>query len=220
MLADIVSARVRPDRSHDRDSCILLPSVSWSTYESLLCDLKDSHAAHLAYDRGMLEIMVLSGKHELPKDLLVLLVNVIAEERGIDIKGFGSTTFRRADLARGFEPDACFYIQNEERVSEREDLDLATDPPPDLVIEIDIANPSLSKFPIFSALGIPEIWRYDGKLATIFALAGETYRECSESTAFKGVTNSMLSEFVEAGKHTKRTAWLRNLRMWARAPSA
>src|ERR671922_101249 len=83
---------------------VILRGVSWATYERLLADFQDSHAAHFAYDRGRLEIMVLSAEHEEDKDVLTLLVNVLAEEMGIDLRSFGSTTFQREDLDRGFEP--------------------------------------------------------------------------------------------------------------------
>ena len=209
--------QVHPTPPHEAVQRVILPGVSWSTYEALLADLQDSHAAHFSYDQGVLEIMVLSGKHELPREFLTLLVNVIAEERGVDVKGFGSTTFRRADLARGFEPDACFYIQNEERVSSKDEIDLSIDPPPDLVIEIDITSPSLGKFPIFAALGIPEVWRYDGARIAIFTLAGDAYVEQPESIALPKVTSAVLSEFLDASKQLKRTAWLRQVRTWVRS---
>jgi len=93
-----------------------LHGVSWATYERLLADFQDSHAAHFAYDEGRLEIMVLSAEHEEYKDMSILLVNVLAEEMDIDVRSFGSTTFQRADLERGFEPDGCFYIQHEAQV--------------------------------------------------------------------------------------------------------
>jgi len=41
---------------------VILPGVSWATYERLLADFQDSHTAHFTYDRGVLEIMVLSAK--------------------------------------------------------------------------------------------------------------------------------------------------------------
>src|SRR6266511_1547959 len=96
---------------------VILHRVSLETYELLLADFQDSHAAHFAYDRGVLEIMAPSAEHEEDKDVLTLLVNVLAEELDIDVRGFGSTTFRRTDLERGFEPDACFYIAHEAQVS-------------------------------------------------------------------------------------------------------
>src|SRR5262245_8105775 len=99
----------------------ILHGVSWATYQRLLNDFKESHAAHFAYDRGVLEIMVLSTKHERPNRTLALLVEVLAEELSIDIQRLGSTTFTREDLDKGFEPDSCFYIQNEARIRGKDD---------------------------------------------------------------------------------------------------
>ncbi|HXG22822.1 MAG TPA: Uma2 family endonuclease, partial [Methylomirabilota bacterium] len=88
--------------------CVILDSISWETYERLLAEHKESSGVHFTYDRGRLEIMVLSVQHEKPNRMLSLLVEVFAEELGIDIEGLGSTTFKRKDLDRGFEPDSCF----------------------------------------------------------------------------------------------------------------
>jgi Uma2 family endonuclease len=196
---------------------VILPGVSWSTYEALLADMQDSHAAHFAYDQGMLEIMAPSYEHESVKGYFALLINALAEELDIDVEGAGSTTFRRKDVAKGFEPDECFYIRHAELVRGKKQIDLANDPPPDLVIEIDITSPSLGKFPIFAALGVPEVWRYDGARVTIFTLAGDTYVEQPESVALPKVTGAVLSEFLVASQQLKRTAWLRQVRSWARS---
>ena len=89
---------------------IILRGISWETYEHLLDDMGDSHAAHFAYDQGKLEIMVPSERHEKPNRTLALLVDVLAEELNIDLQRLGSTTFKRKDLQKGLEPDSCFYI--------------------------------------------------------------------------------------------------------------
>ena len=91
---------------------VLLDNITWEVYKSLLAAHRDRSVPRFIYDRGQLEIMRPSAEHEQLKETVTLLVNVVAEEKGINAEGFGSTTFRRADLARGFEPDACFYIDN------------------------------------------------------------------------------------------------------------
>jgi Uma2 family endonuclease len=164
--------------------------------------------------------MVLSAKHEKPNRVLALVVEVLAEELGIDVESLGSTTFRRADLDRGFEPDSCFYIQNAERVRGKDEIDLAIDPPPDLVIEIDITSLSLDKFPIFLALGIPEVWRYDGAQVTIFTLTDGRYLEQEESRTLSQVTAAVLTDFIKKSKELKRTPWLRQVREWMRTQRA
>jgi len=200
----------------EREQHVILHGVSWATYESLLADFQESHAAHFAYDRGTLEIMVLSTKHEEPNRTIALLVEMIALEMNINVRNLGSTTFTREDLDRGFEPDTCFYIQNATRVRGKEEIDLEIDPPPDLVIEIDITHPSLDKFPIYAAVGVSEIWRYDGGRVTIFTLEDKAYRSREESAALPGLTSQILSQFVDESKTLERLEWLRQVQNWAR----
>lgn len=194
----------------------ILRGVSWATYQRLLDDFKDSHAAHFAYDRGVLEIMVLSTKHERPNRTLALLVEVLAEELNMDVQRLGSTTFTREDLDKGFEPDSCFYIQNEARVRGKDEIDLAVDPPPDLVIEIDITSPSLNKFPIYARIGVPEIWRYDGRQVQMFVLANGEYIHIEQSTIFPLLSNAVATQFLEESTKLRSTAWLRRVRTWVR----
>lgn len=201
---------------HDLDRCILLSGVSWETYEALLADMGDSHAAYFSYDQGVLEIMAPSHEHESLKHDIAVLVEILAEAMEMDVHGAGSTTFRRRDVAKGFEPDECFYIRHAETVRGKKHIDLQEDPPPDLVIEIDITNPSLNKLPIFAVLGIPEVWRYDGAQVTILTLSGNTYAERPESAALPHVTSAILTEFLTTSQQLKRTVWLRQVRAWAR----
>ena len=147
-------------------------------------------------------------------------MNVVTEELVIDVRGFGSTTFRRQDLARGFEPDSCFYIQHVEDISGKSTLDLAIDPPPDLVIEIDLTSASLDKFPIYAQVGAPEIWRYDGITLHIFHLEHQTYVEQEASTIIPILTRNVLTQFMSDSKSLKRTTWLRHLRHWVRTHQA
>lgn len=91
---------------------VLLENMPWDLYERLLEAHRDCSAPRLTYDRGRLEIMSPSAEHEQLKETVALLINIVAEEMGINAEGFGSTTFRRQELERGFEPDACFYMAN------------------------------------------------------------------------------------------------------------
>lgn len=198
---------------------VILDGISWATYERLLAE-QASSGTRFIYDRGVLEIMVVSPKHEEINRALALLVEILADEIGMDIRNLGSATFRREDLERGFEPDSSFYIQSAERISGKEELDLTVDPPPDLVIEIDITSPSLNRFPIFAAIGVGEVWRYDGARITIFTLEAGQYVERAERAALPKVTGEALTDLVEASQQLKRRAWLRRVREWAPAQAA
>ncbi|MBI4472553.1 MAG: Uma2 family endonuclease [Acidobacteria bacterium] len=191
---------------------VVLRNVSWETYERLLKDLENSSAPRLTFDRGVLEIMSPLSEHEQYNRNLSLLIEVFAEEFDIDIGNLGSTTFKREDLDRGFEPDSCFYIQNEARIRTKRRIDAAVDPPPDLLIEIDLTSDSLNKFPIFARLGVPEIWRYSSDNLAIFTLHRGNYKEQDSSPALPPLTAADLTRLLESSMTMKRTAWLRHLR--------
>lgn len=195
---------------------IMLYDISWQTYEHLLADHENRSAPRFTFDRGVLEIMSPSSEHEEYNRTISLLVEILAEALNIDIRNLGSTTFKREDLGRGFEPDSCFYIQNAERISGKSEIDPAMDPPPDLVVEIDLTSASLEKFPIYAQFGVPEIWRYDGRELMIFKLEAGKYARSNESAALPILTSQALTRFLAESKSLKRTAWLRMLRDWGR----
>jgi Uma2 family endonuclease len=124
-------------------------------------------------------------------------------------------TIRSAWQAKGAEPDTCFYVQNVTRIIGKRSLDFNTDPPPDIVVEIDVTNASASKFPIYAALGVPEIWRYDGHQAYFYHLAGEQYIEILHSQAFPFLTSTVLVQFIEQSKTEGQDAALDAARAWA-----
>ncbi len=196
---------------------IVLRNVSWLTYERLLADLGDSSSPRLTYDRGTLEIMGPSEDHEEANRALASLLDVIIEELDIDARTLGSTTFRREDLDRGFEPDSCFYIQNVARVKGKRKIDLTQDPPPDLVIEVDISSSSLDKLAIYAHLGVPETWRFDGETLTIHRLSAGGYTKSKSSLAFPFLSAARLTQFLKEAGTQKRSRWLRSVRDWLRA---
>ena len=207
-----ISPQVSPPETGHR---LILRGVSWTTYESLLADFQNSNAVHFAYDRGVLEIMAPSVKHEEPNRALSLFVDLVTGELDIEVRRLGSTTFTRKDLSKGFEPDSCFYIQSVNRIRDKEEIDLTADPPPDLVIEIDITSPSLNKFPIYAAVGVPEVWRYKGGRVQIFQREGEQYKEVEQSIVLPPLTSTVLTQFLEESRTLRSPDWLRRVQEWA-----
>lgn len=210
-----MTAVLSPPKTRN-DAFVTLPGISWETYESLLTDLSDRSVPHLTYDRGTLTIMSPTAEHEGYNRAIARLVEVLAEEFGIEVRDLGSTTFRRKEVNRGFEPDTCFYIQNERVVRGKMRLDLSVDPPPDLIIEIDITSPSLDRFPIFAQFGVPEVWRFDGERLEIFRLSGAAYERSEKSEALPFVDPDALAAFVSESFTLGRLEWLRKVREWAR----
>lgn len=211
-MAAILEPQERPTQK------VILNNISWETYERLLAENQENSGSRFNYDRGRLEIMVLSLRHEKLKHTLATIVELIAGEYGLDFEGAGSTTFRREDLERGFEPDACFYFQNVEHIRQKDEIDLTEDPPPNLVIEVDITSPSLDKFPIFSALGISEVWRFEGNNVSVYRLVEGEYMSVSESGLLSGVTAQALTNFlIQSRGNMSRPEWQQSVREWAQS---
>jgi Uma2 family endonuclease len=195
---------------------VILEGVTWDTYERLITEHGERCGTRFTYDEGVLQIMVVSSRHEEPNRTLALLVELLAEEMDVDLRRLGSMTFKRKDLQKGFEPDSCFYIQHADAVSGREEIDLRVDPPPDLTIEVDITRDSLNRFPIFAAVGIPEVWRFDGTKVMFYQLESKRYVETPNSLAFPALSDEIATRFMEQSQKLKSTAWLRKVRSWAR----
>jgi len=186
---------------------VVLSNVSWETYERLLEEHLDCSAPRFTYDQGVLEIMSPSPEHEWYNQLVSDLVKLLARELRIDILSLGSTTFKRFSTKQGFEPDSCFYVTHVREVRGKKRLDMAVDPAPDVVVEIVVTHPSVSKFPICAELRIPEIWTYDGSHLEIHQLRGSEYVESTVSRVLGGLKAKQFGEFLELGKTLDSLTW-------------
>ena len=196
---------------------LTLYEIGWEEYEQLLDRLGEGAHRRISYDNGRLEIMTPSDKHEKYKNLLHDLVLILSDELDQEVLSYGSTTLKLEPKRKGAEGDDCFYIQHAAEIGEKDRLDLTRDPPPDLVIEIDVTHDSAGKFAIYAALGLPEIWRYDGSRFSIWQLAHEAYTAAPFSLAFPFLTAEHLAEFVANSEAQGRKQARRTFRDWVRA---
>jgi Uma2 family endonuclease len=191
---------------------LIIQQCTWDEYEKLVEDLAEGFHVRVSYDCGRLEIMSPLGEHERDARVIDALVRIVSEVLDLKLENYGSATWKRRRLAKGVEPDACYYVANAERVIGKRKFDLEHDPPPDIVVEIDITNESLSKFAIYAALAVPEVWRYDGKKMQFYELARKTYREITESRFLGGLQPAMLAAALEQSTTDGQTAALRAFR--------
>ncbi len=196
---------------------VLLENISWQTYQALLRDVEEQPGIRMTYDHGILEIMVPLDPHEAYKKLLGRLVEAATEELNIEIRSLGSRTCSRKDIARGLEPDQCYYIQNELAVRGKKQLDLDQDPPPDLVIEVDITNSSINRLRLYEALQVPEVWRYDGNELTMYCLGNKKYQIRDKSKALPQLAPGQLVRFLKLAETMGETSLIRSFREWVRS---
>jgi Uma2 family endonuclease len=195
---------------------LLLHDVGWNDYEAMLEIVGERHI-RVTYDRGTMEVTMPSQRHEQAAQLLGLFVPRLAEELEIPYEPLGMTTWRKPDAEKGLEADQCYYIQNQAIVRDREVLDLDVDPPPDLAIEVDITSSSLNRMEIYAGLRVPEVWRYDGRVVTMFQLRPEgQYQGIDESLSFPGLRPADVLRFIELGSTMDKLRRARELRDWVR----
>ena len=191
---------------------VIMHGVSWQTYQRLLADRGERCGVLLAYDRGTVELRMPSQEHEWVKTTLSQIVEAVAFARDLHYRSLGSTTFGREDLARGFEPDACFYLDHAYALAPDRPLDLTVDPPPDVVIEVDITRSSLDKLPIYAALRVPEVWRYTDGQVEIRCLTADAYTLSDTSRALPGITTGMVTRFMHEARTTaNQTMWFKSV---------
>jgi Uma2 family endonuclease len=179
---------------------LILNDVPWEEYEQLLNDLGDDYGVRINYDQGRLEVMSPSTFHEMYKDLVFSMAFMLAYEFNTPFETRGSSTFKQARARKGAEPDTCFYIQNATRIVGKRRIDLSTDPPPDIVVEIDVSQESIRKLEFYAGLGVPEVWHYDERSARIYLLRDQSYVEVSSSQSFPVLTSKVLTQTLEQSK--------------------
>jgi len=146
---------------------ILLETVDWASFEAFLEQMSERPGMRLAYDAEVLELMTPLLEHEDDKEIIGDLIRALLEMLDIEFRSIGSTTLRSLAVAKGVEPDQCFYIAHESAIRGKRSIDLSVDPPPDLALEIDIPTRRDHRA-IYAALRIPELWRFDGTRLHIY----------------------------------------------------
>ena len=167
---------------------IYLPGVSYATYERLVTEIEDRRRLRISYYRGEMEIMSPTQDHERGKKLIGQMIEALTEELSIPRMSCGSTTFKDQLLDCGLEPDECYYVQHEADVRGRK-IKLGEDPPPDLVVEVDVTTSVIDRFPIYATLSFPEIWQYaDGEIVIHLLQKNGQYAVREQSVALPMVS--------------------------------
>jgi Uma2 family endonuclease len=172
------------------DHRVTLHGVTWDQYEALLAIRGDTAGVRMAYLEGELELMSPSRSHESIKKVLARLLEAYAEERGLELNGFGSMTLRSRPKERGVEPDECYELGGPKEF-------------PDVAIEVVWTSGGLDKLDIYQAFGVREvcIWR-DGRIE-IHALRSGGYEHIAGSEILPELDLTKMAELAGSSNQTQ-----------------
>jgi len=193
-----------------------LSGISWKTYVAMR-DVPENQHVRMTFDRGELEMMSPSKRHEKLAILIDRIIHAWAEERDIDIESCRTMTCRREDLGRGLEPDNCYYVRHAAAMRAREELDLSIDRPPELAIEIDITRIALDKLDLYAAIGVPEVWRCSGQSLQVYRLdsAGH-YAQHPGSGIFPAFPTAEAERVLRQAGEVSEIVLVKSFRQWVR----
>ncbi len=193
----------------------VLYGISWRIYEELR-ETPENYHVRMAYNRGTLETFLPSCQHHHISAIISRIVATWVDEMNIHVVSMGNTTWKREDLAMGLEPDSSYYVQNEPRMWTRMEIDCAVDPPFDLAVEVELSRSSVKKMPIYAALGIRELWRYDGQILRIYELVDGQYQSREASICFPNFPVAKAEEILQQVGEVRETTLMRGFRQWVR----
>jgi Uma2 family endonuclease len=214
----MATALTEPEKSAALEprQCITLSGLNWATYRKISDALSDHHV-RLTFNRGVLELMTKSRLHEVLSRLYNGFLVVLADEYEMPLSSCGGMTCDREDLERGAEPDECFYLVNEPVIRGKDQIDLTKDPPPDLMVEIDLTSSSKARMTIYAAIKVPEVWRIDAASVTVFQLSQNgSYLPADQSIYFPGLPVSGIAGFAQRLADVDQITVFREFRIWVR----
>jgi Uma2 family endonuclease len=179
------------------DERVLISGVSWEQYVTLRTALDDRASVRMTYLRGELEIMVTSAKHERIKTMIGRLLEIYALERGVELNGYGETTFQNRAVERGLEADECYVVGKE------------LGEVPELAIEVSLTSGYVDKLAVYAGLGVPEVWFWRDERIEVWRLVGDRFERREGSELLAGVPLELLASFVA---WTNQTAAVRAFR--------
>lgn len=188
--------------------------LTWAQYQQILTALPETRSARLVYACGTLEISMPLEDHEQASEIINIFIRILVLEMGLKLKSMGSTTLGREDLDRGSEPDKAYYIKNQPLVAGRK-VNLQKDPPPDLVVEIDITHTDMDKNRLYATMGVPEFWRFNGHHLQIYQLQSDQYIEIKQSPTFPIIAKEDFYAFIDSAKQDEMAAEI-EFRAWVK----
>ncbi len=163
---------------------MVVHGVTWKDYV-IAREALDGPGLRMAFCEGELELMSPLRPHEEWKTNIARLVELWALDRDVPLYGYGSTTFKNAARERGVEPDECYCVAAEMREW------------PQIVVEVVHTHPfAIDRRRLYSALGAPELWIFEGGAFSLWRHDGSAYHRVDRSVLLPNLDFERLAHFV------------------------
>jgi Uma2 family endonuclease len=183
---------------------------SWETYRTLCDGRGDGSIPHIKYRDGEILLMSPLPVHGRNANILADVVKVLLDARSQNYEAFTPITMELQEEA-GIEPDYCFYIDNWQAAMGKDRINWQTDPPPDLVIEIDVT--SYTSAEDYLPYGVPEVWLFKKKHLSILLLEAGEYQPHTTSRYFPNIDlQELISQCLQTASEEGTGVAIRKLR--------
>ncbi len=174
---------------------MVLENVTWETFVSL-ADERRGSIPRMTFDNGLLEMMSPKREHENIGRLIGRIIETYSEIKNIEIISVASVTVKRSDLSKAFEADESYFVTHAVQLLGKREMDFDADPPPDLVVEVEITSSAIQKMLLFAAMSVPEVWRHDGRNLQMFRLVDRAYHPIGSSIELPGLSATQINQIL------------------------
>lgn len=210
-------AVVSPEAIHLPAGAVVRLPASWQDYRQLRQQRNDSSIPRIKYRVGEVLLMSPLPKHGRDASLIADLIKALLDHAGQEYDAFTPVTMELPEES-GIEPDYCFYIDHWQAVSGKERIDWKNDPPPDLVLEIDVT--SYSDVNDYIPYRVPEVWLLRNQVLEVHRFQVGQYSLQPQSQYFPSVNlPDIVSRCLQIAYERNTSAAIRDLKQQLSASS-
>lgn len=203
-------ALVSPDKIQLPVGAVVRLPATWQDYQKLSQQRGDRSIPRIKYRTGEVLLMSPLPKHGRDAHLIANIITTLLDRAGHEYDAFTPVTMELPDES-GIEPDYCFYIDHWQAVSGKERIDWSIDPPPDLVLEIDVT--SYSDVNDYLPYRVPEVWLFRKNQLLVYQLQGTEYLLRTQSQYFPDINlHNIIARCLQVAYERNTSAAIRELK--------
>lgn len=203
-------ALVSPEKIQLPPGSVVRLPATWDEYQALNRQRGDGSIPRLKYRNGEVLLMSPLPHHGKDAHVIAAVITTLLDYCEREYDAFTPVTMQLPEES-GIEPDYCFYIDNWEAVAGKKRINWRIDPPPDLVLEIDVT--SYSDVEDYLPYRVPEVWLFKRNQLQVYQLDGDDYSLQSQSRYFPEVDiQGIVTQCIQVAYERNTSTAIRDLK--------